>query len=94
MTSHYVKTLGVAKCREILKWMPTQDCFYDTYEGMYYAKDHDHHWEWWDEDCKEWFECEFAVNQDEDGFIDLKDLRTELDQHDTDNAERKAGYRL
>ena len=61
---------------------PTQDCFYDTYEGLFYSKDHDHYWEWWDSDCKEWFECEFVVNQNEDGFIHLNNLRTAISDHD------------
>lgn len=85
MTNHYIETLGLAKCREILKGAPTQDCFFDTYESMYYAKDHDHYWEWWDEDCKEWVECEFEVNLKEYGFINLDAIRAELALHDTDD---------
>ena len=73
---------GIDQMREIVDGAPTQDCFYDTYEGLFYSKDHDHYWEWWDSDCKEWFECEFVVNQNEDGFIHLNNLRTAISDHD------------
>ncbi len=78
-----INNLSIEQMREIVDGAPTQDCFYDTYEGLFYSKDHDHYWEWWDSDCKEWFECEFVVNQNEDGFLHLNDLRTAIAKHDT-----------
>lgn len=80
---------GIEKAKAIVAGTPTQDCFYDNYEGLYYSKDHDHCWEWWDLDCKEWFECEFVVNQNEDGFIHLNDLRTAIASHDKDHCEHE-----
>ncbi|RZG73071.1 hypothetical protein EXE10_20915, partial [Acinetobacter sp. WCHAc060033] len=78
-----IKEIGIEKAKAIVEGRPTQDCFYDNYEGLYYSKDHDHCWEWWDLDCKEWFECEFVVNQNEDGFIHLNDLRTAIAEYDS-----------
>ncbi|MBJ8474365.1 hypothetical protein [Acinetobacter bereziniae] len=78
-----INNLTIEQMREIVEGAPTQDCFYDTYEGLFYSKDHDHYWEWWDSDCKEWFECEFVVNQNEDGFLHLNNLRTAIAKHDS-----------
>lgn len=74
--------LPIEQMRKIVDGAPIQDCFFDNYEGLYYSKDHDHYWEWWDSDCKEWFECEFVVNQNESGFINLKDLCLAIADHD------------
>lgn len=75
--------MNLEQMKKIVEGAPSQDCFFDTYESVYYAKDHDHYWEWWDSDCKEWFECEFVVNEKEDGFLHLDYFRAEIAKHDT-----------
>lgn len=77
-----IEKLGLEKCKQIVDGAPSKECFFDSYESVYYAKDHDHYWEWWDKDCGEWFECEFAVNRNEDGFLELADIRTEIANHE------------
>ena len=76
-----IEKLGLEKCKAIVDGAPTKECFFDAYESLYYAKDHDHYWEWWDEDCGEWFECEFVVNLNEKNFFDLVDIRAAIANH-------------
>lgn len=79
MTSHYIQTLGVAKCREILNrsnWgshyrVDTDEVICCHNENHFYFQD----------------QVKMGVE-----FIRLEDLRTELDQHDTDDFTHLANH--
>ena len=85
MTTHYIQTLGVAKCREILKWSPSNA---ETYIGGYYVCEtpqfmfHNGFHDQWNltDNNGAWFK--------DGSFIPvvLSDLRAELSLHDTDSC--------
>lgn len=71
MTNHYVKTLGVEKCREILKGANELDFAFDTIDEEYFRGSD--------------IQDGYSVNDYEDCVV-LADLRHELTAHDTDHC--------
>lgn len=78
MTTHYIQTLGVAKCREILKGAPetaTNYCDDKYYEEWSYSG-------WVVSDGSQWIDCKKPKGD----LISLSDLRHELSLYDTDHC--------
>ena len=87
MTTHYVSTLGVAKCREILKGMPEGAtlffCFTRSFENRVdYYKHFYSYFQMWLVDHG-WFPVHPDLTNDACSIVDL---RNELSAYDTDSC--------
>lgn len=86
MTSHYIQTLGVAKCREILKGMPETATHFNLNSlGGHYAREGIlkmcPQWQWFNSIDRQWY-WDFA----EKNHMYIPDLRAELSAYDTDSC--------
>ena len=93
MTTHYIQTLGVAKCREILKGAPEHSqiavpCSDDT---MYFYKNSKGEWLRFS-NAYQRFIFYFGLTCPNDVGVCLLSLRHELSLHDTDDFTHLANH--
>lgn len=93
MTTHYVTTLGVAKCREILRGAPEHSqiavpCSDDT---MYFYKNSKGEWLRFS-NAYQCFISYFGLTCPNDVGVCLLSLRHELSLHDTDDFTHLANH--
>lgn len=84
MTTHYIQTLGVAKCREILKWMPegAEDVVIANNGKVVFLKNAIFGLAFYASK-----KCWIVANPEIKKYlIRLDDLRAELSAHDTDSC--------
>lgn len=84
MTTHYIATLGLKKCREILKGAPetaTNYCDDKYYEEWSYSG-----WVVWV--GHQWVDCKNPKGD----LISIENLRHELSLHDTDDFTHLANH--
>ena len=89
MTSHYIKTFGVAKCREILKGMPEGASQWgENIDNPIYYKFENNLWWFFSESLGDWATSSINYGDEdiEQTLIKLSDLRAELSLHDTDSC--------